>query len=198
MKISCIDFETANASRASACSVGVAIIQNFEIIKSEERLIRPHISCEYFHPMNISIHGIRPRDVANQPEFDQLTDWLFDVLSADLVIAHNASFDISVLRALCNLYGFKYPEFNYLCTCQLAKRFWTNLENHKLNTLCDYIGHTFTHHNAQADAQAASILLLTMLNNSPYSSPVELAEAYGIKLGSLTATSYSPCSCKKR
>ena len=61
-RILAIDFETANASRSSACSIGYALIENGEIIKNEEVLINPE---EYFDPFNISIHGIT-EEMGNQ------------------------------------------------------------------------------------------------------------------------------------
>jgi hypothetical protein len=32
----------------------------------------------------------------------------------------NAAFDMSALRAVSDLYGIPYPEFNYFCTCKTA------------------------------------------------------------------------------
>lgn len=71
------------------------------------------------------------------------------------------------------------------------------VENHKLNTLCDHIGHRFKHHNAEADAEAAGKVLLTMLNEAETPCPKELASRLGLKLGKLTADGYKPCSCKR-
>lgn len=195
MKICCIDFETANSSRASACSAGVALIIDGKITHTEERKLKPHASCRYFDPFNVAIHGIRASDVAREPEFDVQADWLFEMLDADLVVAHNAAFDISVLRAVCDLYGMSYPEFDYFCTCKAAGRLWTNLYDHKLNTLCDHIGHRFNHHNAEADAEAAGKVLLRMLEESNSKTPHDMAGALGIKLGRLKASGYTPCSC---
>ena len=197
MKITCIDFETANSARGSACSVGVAVIIDGEITETAERLIKPHPTCSYFDPFNIEIHGIRPRDVAASPEFKDLAPWFFEQLKADLVVAHNAAFDMSVLRAVCDLYRLPYPEFDYFCTYKAAAQFWTHLKNHKLNTLCDHIGHRFKHHNAEADAEAAGKILLTMLAEAETPCPKALAGRLGLKLGKLTVGGYIPCSCKR-
>jgi len=197
MKITCIDFETANSSRGSACSVGIAVIIDGEIKQTEERLIKPHRTCGYFDPFNISIHGIQPRDVATMPEFHDLSPWLFEQLNADFVVAHNAAFDMSVLRAVCDLYGMPYPEFDYFCTYKAASQYWRYLDNHKLNTLCDYIGHRFKHHNAEADAEAAGKILLTMLAETECSCPETLAKHLDLKLGKLIPGGYRPCSCKR-
>jgi DNA polymerase-3 subunit epsilon len=197
MKITCIDFETANSSRGSACSVGVAVIIDGEITATAERLIKPHPTCSYFDPFNIDIHGIRPRDVASSPDFKARSPWLFELLNADMVVAHNAAFDMSVLRAVCDLYRLPYPEFEYFCTSKAAAQCWRHLENHKLNTLCDYIGHKFRHHNAEADAEAAGRVLLTMLAEAEMSCPKTMAGHLDLKLGRLTAGGYKPCSCKR-
>ena len=197
MKVTCIDFETANSARSSACSVGVAVMIDGKITVTAERLIKPHPTCGYFDPFNIEIHGIRPRDVAGSPDFQALSPWLFELLKADLVVAHNAAFDMSVLRAVCDLYRLPYPEFDYFCTCKAAAQCWQHLSNHKLNTLCDYIGHRFKHHNAEADAEAAGRILLAMLAEAKTSCPKNLAERLGLKLGRLTVGGYKPCSCKR-
>lgn len=197
MKISCIDFETANGSRGSACSVGVAVIEDGVITLSVEKLIKPHASCRYFDPFNIAIHGIRPSDVADAPEFGELAPWLFDLLRADLVIAHNAAFDMSVLRALCDLYQMPYPEIQYFCTCKAASRQWPELVNHKLDTLCRHLNYQFAHHNAEADARAAGMLLLQLIQDAQARDAAELAARLQITFGVLTPGSYRPCSSRR-
>jgi DNA polymerase-3 subunit epsilon len=198
MKITSIDFETANASRGSACSVGIAVIEDKKLVYSAEKLIKPHASCNYFDWRNIQIHGIRPEDVEFESEFPEIKDWLFNLLDTDIVIAHNAAFDMSVLRALCNLYNYQYPEMQYLCTLRGSQKHWAELPSHKLNDLCDNFGHTFSHHNACADAEAAGLVLLQMLEESECDTPFDFADKYKIKLGRMNCTTYTPCSiCKK-
>ncbi|MGE4563528.1 MAG: 3'-5' exonuclease [Victivallaceae bacterium] len=197
MKICCIDFETANSARGSACAVGLAWIEAGQITGSTGKLIRPHRSCDQFDPFNIGIHGIHPRDVADAPEFGELAPWLFAMIEADLVVAHNAAFDMSVLRALCALYGLPYPAMRYLCSCKSAMKLWPELENHKLDTLAGHIGHCFEHHDAEADAATAGKLLLAMLNAAGSEDPFEFAKRLGITVGTMCGATYTPCSCKK-
>jgi len=83
------------------------------------------------------------------------------LLSAgEFVVAHNAGFDRSVLEAVCEHFEIAVPRLEWVCTCQLAKRRWPQLENHKLNTVCEAIGHRFEHHHAGEDAEAAGRVLL--------------------------------------
>ena len=67
MKLVAVDFETANEKRASPCAAGLAWIENNRVVDVEEHLIRP--PGMRFRGFNISIHGIRPEDVEDAPEF---------------------------------------------------------------------------------------------------------------------------------
>ena len=194
MKITCIDFETANAVRGSICSVGIAVISNSEIIETHEKLIKPHKSCNYFDPFNISIHGIKPQDVRNAQEFNEIAPWLSELLQADMVVAHNAAFDMSALRAVLDIYAMPYPDFHYFCTYKAAAHIWPDLYNHKLDTVSSHIGHRFKHHNAKADAEAAGKVLLSMLKSGSHKSPQDLAVHIGMKIGQIFPGGYKPCS----
>ena len=65
-----IDFETANAKRASACSIGMARVRNGEIVETFYELIKPEPFD--FNYINISIHGITPEMVDTKPTFVEL------------------------------------------------------------------------------------------------------------------------------
>jgi len=113
MNFTAIDFETANSSRGSACAVGLGTVEGGRIVRAVQHLIRP--DPLYFSPFNISIHGITAEDVANAPSFAELWSELLASISEPLV-AHNASFDISVIRRSLDNAGMDYPDIDYYCT----------------------------------------------------------------------------------
>jgi DNA polymerase-3 subunit epsilon len=78
------------------------------------------------------------------------------------------------LRGTLKHFGLPLPKFDYICTCQLARRVWPELENHQLATLTAHIGHDFQHHHAQSDAEAAGRVMLAMMRHSDASTPREL------------------------
>ena len=67
MKFIAIDFETANFKRQSVCSIGLAVVENFEVVKTINRLIKP--TPNYYEAINMSIHGITPEMTENEPTF---------------------------------------------------------------------------------------------------------------------------------
>jgi DNA polymerase-3 subunit epsilon len=120
-------------------------------------------------------------DVQHAPEFSAIATELLERLTgADIVIAHNAQFDIGVLRNTLNHFGLACPAFDYFCTCRVAKRIWPDLPDHRLNTLAAHIGHEFNHHHAQSDADAAGRVLLAMMKHTNVSTPRELLQKTGI------------------
>lgn len=159
-----LDFETANPSRVSVCAVGLAVFEAGRLAESFYRLVRPPAGHDGFHPRFVACHGLTPWDVRDAPEFPALAaEVLTRLTRGGVVVAHNAAFDIPHLRAVLDHFGLARPAFDYLCTCQLARRVWPDLVNHRLNTLAAHIGLDFRHHHAQADAEAAGHVLAAML-----------------------------------
>jgi len=198
MRIVCLDFETANGHPGSACALGMVILEGGREEKRWYSLIRPHPDCGPFHPMNVGIHGIHPRDVENAPEFDQVFAGIRELLEGSLVVAHNASFDMGVLLKTLGMYHLEPPEFSYLCTVKLARRVWGDLENHRLNTVCAHLGYRFRHHNAAEDAGACARILTVALEETGTCSPGELMELTGIRPGLLGPGIHQPCRSLRR
>ena len=147
-----IDFETANKYANSACSLAVVTVENGQITKRGYSLIKPPFM--QFDEECIAIHEILPKDVMDKPTFDKLWPAIYENhLKGKLVIAHNAKFDIGVLRATLDHYNIEWPELDYTCTVKISKRVWPDLQNHKLNTLAAYLGYEFKHHYALDDAE---------------------------------------------
>ena len=147
-----LDFETANRSRDSACSLAIIRVEALQIVSRTYRLIRPPST----HFMFTDIHGITWNDVKSEPTFKDLWRefWpLFDGVS--FIAAHNASFDSSVMKACCNTYGLVPPGAPYLCTVRLARQTW-QLKPANLPSVCSYLGLRLEHHNALSDAEACA------------------------------------------
>lgn len=158
-----IDFETATHERHSACEMGICIVENGEIVKTQTWLIKPP-SFPYFHPRNIDVHGIYPEDVQDSPTFDEIWHEAEDLLYGNLMIAHNAGFDAGVLRSCLDYYGFFKPKINYLCSISIAKKSWKNLPRYGLKSLADTHNIQFSHHRAGADAEVCAKISLLAFN----------------------------------
>lgn len=189
-----IDFETANSSRSSACAVGIVEVTNGKIIFEQSWLIDPR---QHFDGMNISIHGITPSMVADQPTFMELWPTIHPLLKGKNVVAHNASFDMSVLRYCLDEAAINYPIFQYFCTYLISKKLLQNLPSHKLNVIAEHYGIPLKHHDALDDSRAAALLLLKILEQEQCESLLQLSETCGFKIGEMHVSGYKPFSAAK-
>ena len=196
MRLVAIDFETANEQRGSPCAIGIAWIENGEIVGVEEQLIRPPEMR--FNPVNINIHGIRPEDVESAPEFPEVLERLAERLNGCVAIAHNAAFDMSVVRASCDAYGIAYPAFEYLCTMKAAQVAWPELGTAKLNHLCTHFGIELEHHKAGSDAYGCGMLSFQVAHAAECGDFVEASSKLGLSRGRLGGSTYRPCSAPYR
>ena len=192
MPVVAIDFETANEQRSSPCAIGLAWIEDGRITEVEHHYIRP-IDMR-FSGWNIAVHGIKPADVEDAEEFPAVLARLQARIEAATVIAHNAAFDISVMRRTCELYGLPFPCFDYICTVQVAKNTWPRLPSAKLDAVCDFLGVDFRHHDAAQDAYACGSVALAAVEVARASHIRELPDRLGMVAGRLTATGYTTCS----
>jgi len=164
-----IDFETA--TWGSACALGLAHFEDGKKIDERYTLINPKIAARRWEPMAIKIHGIQPEDVVDAPTFADIWPELVHYAACYPLIAHNANFDIGVLRRELTKAALPAPTIRYGCSMQLARSAWPKRrkadvetatvgqiqaapENHKLNTLSEFLGIELDHHNALSDAVA--------------------------------------------
>ena len=181
MNFASLDFETANYSRVSICAAGMAVFEDGNLTEAPYWLVRPPKPHGWFLPDFIEIHHLTHLDVLDAPEFPAIApEFLARLNRADLVIAHNAAFDIEHLRETLDHFSLPRPEFDYVCTCQLARRVWPDLPSHGLKALTAHIGHKFNHHHAQADAEAAGRVLLAMMEHANANTPSELFQKAGL------------------
>lgn len=179
-----LDVETANRDSRSICSVGWSILKNGEVIDTDQRLVNPE---EDFDMGNIRVHGIRPSDVWDAPALPEVLASLYPILrEVDLVIAHNASFDMGALRKAIVKYDlYDFPTIEYGCTVKLSRKLYPGLPNHKLNTMADYLNVPFIHHDAAEDARVCALLMRDMMQKTGIMSPRELHRYTSVKTGTL-------------
>lgn len=159
MNFIAIDFETASSKRASACSVAVVIVRNNQIEDKFYSLINPETE---FNFRNTQIHGIKEQDIINAPNFPQIWNHIEKFFRRNkLVIAHNATFDNSVIKKSLERYGIAKPDYLSLDTLKTSKYFYKDVDNYKLNTISDKLNINLeNHHNALADSIACAEILI--------------------------------------
>jgi len=180
-----IDFETAKYSRESAVSIGMVKYSNGLVSDTFYSLIRPPEL--YIRPDFTDIHGLTVDDVKDAPSFDDIWDSRIKPFIGDLPLAaHNADFDMSVLKAVLECFGLPVPRLSYFCTLALARSVWPELETHALTALAENFGICYNAHNALDDAKTCGKLVgMAAEKLGNFSSLEGLLDAAGIGMNTL-------------
>ena len=162
LNFTAIDFETANRRRASACAVGIAVVDDGKIARVDSTLVRPPIL--EFEGINVGIHGITETMVVDAPEFNQLWEaWILPAIPSGTIVAHNASFDTSVLRGSFCAYEMPCPDLDYYCTRVLAKNHLSDFVSYDLQSVAQAYDVKLTnHHDPMEDARAAAEIAIAL------------------------------------
>lgn len=198
MRYMALDFETGNASRLSACALGVSIFENSTLVAEQTTLIKPPAQVGKFHWGNIRVNHIKESMVADAPAFDVVwKNGLDELAEGSVLVCHNAMFDTAVLCACLAHYHLPVPECRYVCTVKVSQRVWPQLQNHKLDTVSQALGIALNHHEAGSDARAAGLILQAALRETESADVDELARRIGMRLGRISCMGTVPCSVAK-
>jgi DNA polymerase-3 subunit epsilon len=180
-----IDFETANSSSASACSVGLVKVRDGVVVDQANWFIRPPLGYDQFSEWNTRIHGIMAPDVVDALLWDEQLPDLVAFAAGDHLVAHNASFDMGVIAAACRASFIGVPSLSYLCSLQVARRTY-ELDSYRLPVAAMAAGfEDFAHHNALADSQACAAIIVHAARRHDADSIEELSRAVGVPIGSI-------------
>ncbi|WP_314856000.1 3'-5' exonuclease [uncultured Microbacterium sp.] len=177
-----IDFETANSSSASACAVGLARVREGRVVATAGWLIQPPPGHDRFFELNIGIHGIHPDDVATAPTWVEQLDALTAFVGGDVLVAHNAGFDMRVLRSACEATDAPCPPYRYICSLQASRKTY-DLDSYRLPSVAAAAGFLdFAHHDATADALACAHIMIDTALRAGADDIVELAMLLGLRV----------------
>ncbi|HEX9227272.1 MAG TPA: exonuclease domain-containing protein [Arthrobacter sp.] len=175
-----IDFETANGFRGSPCAVGLTKVRGGVVVEEASWLMRPPENHDRFDHHNVRIHGIRPEQVAGLPRFGELFPEIGAFIGDDILAAHNAAFDLGVIRSALEVSGLAGPAYDYVCTVMLSRRCYALVSN-SLPYAAEEAGVPLVnHHDAAEDARACAGILIDIAARNGAGSIAELHLSLGL------------------
>jgi DNA polymerase-3 subunit epsilon len=162
LSFTAVDVETANPQRASVCSIGVVKVRDGVVVEAMETLVQPPPGHGEFGYRNVEVHGITAADVVGAPTWDVVAPKVLELAGGDVLVAHNASFDRSVLTRASEACGIAVPRSRWLCTRDTAKAFLA-LGSYRLPDVAAALGiPAHAHHDAGADARQCALVLVEL------------------------------------
>jgi DNA polymerase III epsilon subunit-like protein len=193
-----IDFETANNYRGSPCSVGLVKVRDGQVVDEAHWLMRPPEAFDYFNPFNTWLHGMSSDTVASSPRWNEILPCLMTFVGGDVLVAHNAGFDIGVIRSACIADAIHWPTLDFLCTLVLSRRLFS-LPSYRLPFVAAQAGVVLNHHHdAHDDALACAQITLALAGQQGCDSLEDLAHAAGIRIGHMETGTYGLSEWKRR
>jgi DNA polymerase-3 subunit epsilon len=128
-----VDVETTGLHPVRDRIVEIAVIRlgaNAEPIDEWSTLVDPGSRS-----LGGRIHGLQATDLANAPTFGELRDDLLARLAGNVIVAHNAPFDVSFLQAETVRAGVAWGPVEGLCTMELLRELGIS-KSRKLHQCC--------------------------------------------------------------
>jgi DNA polymerase III epsilon subunit len=120
-------------------------------------------------PEAARINGITQEMVDGAPKSSIVIPQFLQFVGSDILVAHNAEFDMAFLRREMELIGMDPSRLpNYMCTLEMARQNFPELKRHNLDVLIQHFGiHIENRHRALDDVIATVQVFLQMHQEEP-------------------------------
>lgn len=159
-----LDVETANPDRSTICQIGLVLFKDGIETKSWSTLINPE--CE-FDPYNTLIHGINSESVVNAPTYDEIHDFIGNMVQGQILV-HHSSFDKTAFYRRFDRSIVSPFDCNWLDNTAVVRRVWKEFskKGYNLRNLSQVFQIPLQHHDALSDARAAGNIFVKALNET--------------------------------
>lgn len=160
-----IDTETTGfGPGARLVEVAALHVRAGEAVGSFQTLVRPGVPIPW---AATRVHGITDAMVRDAPTEAEAARQLRDFLGSRPLVAHNASFDVAVLRGAFARAGVTAPGCVVWCSLAMSRRVFPEAASHRLGALASSLGlASGVAHRAMGDVQTTRALLGEILRRS--------------------------------
>ena len=158
--------------------IGVVVVQGGRIARRYETLVwtdRP------IPPWVARLTGINNADLDGAPTISDVAEEVIALLDGAMFVAHDIRFDLPFLSWEFARRGLARPAVTGLCTLQLSRDLWPDLESRSLPDLARMFGLQHDNpHRAADDAAATAGVLLAALDTAAERGLTEIADLYRV------------------
>ena len=181
----CFDLETTglDSENDRIIEIGACLYEDGQITNVFNTFVDPGMDI----PSRITeITGITNDMVLGAPKEEEAVTKFVDFCKGLPLVAHNASFDMSFVKAACSrIESLKEQSFTYIDTLALSQSLLSDLPKHRLDSLTKHFKlPSFNHHRASDDAIALARIydkLIEILEKEGFKTYLNLNEQLGGK-----------------
>lgn len=156
------DLETTglNHRQDRIIEIGAVKVEHGRITERFSQLVDPQIPLQ---PEIVSLTGITNSDLAGKPTIDKVLPAFLSFAEDCLLVAHNATFDVSFIRRDARALGLPFS-FDSLDTLPLAQLLFPEQRSHRLDRMAKALDVRLDdHHRALEDAEATAHIFFSLL-----------------------------------
>jgi DNA polymerase III epsilon subunit len=157
------DTETTGLSPRSGdriVEIAAIKVQGLDLLGEFSELVNPERRIPY---ESQRIHNISDEMVKDAPTVDIILPKFLEFAAGSILIAHNASFDLSFINNEIEKAGILHPPLEAVCTVNLARKVLPQLHSHSLDALIEHMHiKCERRHRALDDVKATAKAFLTM------------------------------------
>ncbi len=156
------DIETTGLSAINdmITEIGALKIVDGDIVDSYSQLINPERPIPEFIT---KLTGITDEMVKDKPTIKDVIGDFYEFIDNSILVAHNSTFDIGFIREKIKLIDVELNN-PVIDTLELSRAVFSELKNHKLNTLAKHLSVNLdNHHRAVDDAKATAEIFMRIL-----------------------------------
>lgn len=189
-----IDLVLANPDARSVCGVGLVRVRDGTIVDKSGGPVRPPQGLDKFNERQAEYTGVTADIAADAPPWPRVAEWIASYIGTDLLVAHNASWDVGMMQAACDAVDVPWPRFRFLCTMTLA-RSALRLPSYRLAFVADACGVTLDGlHRPLIEARGAALVAVELARRQGADTLDALADSIGVRPGSLEPGEYVRCT----
>ena len=153
-----VDLETTGGiyNKEKIIEIGLIKYDGSKVIDTFEKLINPFVKID---PFIEKLTGIKNNELKSSKGFNSYSADVYNFLKNSTIVGHDVKYDYRVLKNELKKNNF-ILENEFLCTLELMREYYPNLNSYKLKTLSKIFDiNLVKHHRAMDDAKATLELL---------------------------------------
>jgi DNA polymerase-3 subunit epsilon len=176
-----VDLETTGLSPdpGGIIEIGAARLEDGKVVARFEQLVRPRTPVP---PFIVRLTGIRPELLESQPHLEEVWEQFVAFVRDSVLVAHNASFDLSYLNLAAQRLSGQPLTDVALCTLKLARRLIPEVRRRGLDALAEHFGlEVGRRHRAMGDVEITVEIFWRLIERAEHKGLRRLGELIALQ-----------------